>query len=62
MLLAQCDNTARDVVALTERDALADEIVGDLGGQHLRGQGGGHAFGDGGEGGEDAGGNLDAVA
>ena len=61
-LLSELDDAAGDMVALAEWHALADEVVRDLGGQHLRCQGGGHLLRDGGEGGQDAGGDLDAVA
>lgn len=49
-------------MALTERNTLADEVVGDLGSQHLGGESGGHLLGNDGEGGEDTGTDLDTVA
>lgn len=61
-LLGELDDAAGDVVALAEGHALAHEVVCDLGGEHLGRQGGGHLLRDGGEGGQDAGGDLDAVA
>ena len=49
------------MVALAERHALADEVVRELGGKHLGRQGGSHVLRERGEGGEHAGGDLDAV-
>lgn len=49
-------------MALAEGDALADKVVGDFGGQHFGRQCGGHLLGEDGEGRQDAGGDLDAIA
>lgn len=49
-------------MALAERHAFPDEVVGELGREHFGGERGAHSVGLGGQGGEHAGGDLDAVA
>lgn len=62
VLFRQRDDTARDVVGLTEGDAFADEIVGEFRGKHFGGQCGGHLVRVDRQGGQDARGDLQTVA
>mmetsp|Transcript_13633 Transcript_13633/g.43056 ORF Transcript_13633/g.43056 Transcript_13633/m.43056 type:complete len:252 (-) Transcript_13633:879-1634(-) len=57
LALGELDGGAGDVVGLAKRDVFADEVLGEVGREHLVGEGGAHLVGVDGEGVDDAGGD-----